>query len=78
MVAPASGATEIPVPEATVDMWLMAQLDEKEESERRRQEAAGAEDQQTTQAVAAISIAVGAAAAAGSRPAYNEIQVERR
>ena len=63
-------------------MWMMAQLDKKEESERRRQEAAGAEDQQTTRAVAAISIAVGAAAAECSRgrgPADNIIvKVERR
>ena len=30
MVAPASGAAEIPVPEAAIDMWMMAQLDKKD------------------------------------------------
>ena len=55
------------MPEPALIMWMLAQLDKQEESERRQQEAAGKEDQHTTQAVAAISIAVGAAAAEGCR-----------
>ena len=66
---------------ATLIMWMMAQLDKQEESERRQQEAAGTEGQQTANEVAAVSVKVGVAAAAGCRdrgPADNEVKVERR
>ena len=69
MVAPASGATEISSAAGgshtdALIMWMMAQLDKEEESERRQHEAAGAEGQ-TANKVAAVSVEVGAATAAG-------------
>ena len=86
MVAPASGATEISSAAGgshtdALIMWMMAQLDKEEESERRQHEAAGAEGQQTANKVAAVSVEVGAATAAGCRdkgPTNNEVKVERR
>ncbi len=78
---PRQAQQKFPVPEATLIMWMMAQLDQKEESERRLQEAAGTVDQHTIQTEAEISSAIGAAAAGGCReggPANNGSRVEQQ